>query len=411
MFGNLGDDDMIGGDERDWMFGNRGEDDMIGENDNDRVRGNRHDDDLWGGPGVDILIGDLGSDTTNQNGSSGLSFDDANCGEIRGLKWEDLDGDGIRDPGEPLFSGVTVFLDANNNGVRDRGEKSQKTVIDNPFTHEDTTGKFRFSFLAPGTHIVREQVPSGFTQTAPAGGSATVVLAPRQIVEGIEFGNARNCLPNASRDACESTSCPDGRNQCLPVCVRVVQIDIVEVIECECMDPQGCHTEIHPGAPPTSVGSCPEGMRCVQELEHTPAGDILCCKCVPIDDCRPTADQSACEAITCANFGETCNPTCMNYDPCSGEIKFLECDCSADGCFVDINVPEGTQPTCATNTCPAGQQCNEIITKNCDGTLDICCNVVHHRPGSASPSQGHWRALRSYSRTRIRSANPLRCRS
>ena len=42
-------------------------------------------------------------------------------GEIRGTKFEDLDGDGVRDAGEPAMAGVTVYIDRNNNGVLDSG--------------------------------------------------------------------------------------------------------------------------------------------------------------------------------------------------------------------------------------------------------------------------------------------------
>jgi len=42
-------------------------------------------------------------------------------GEIRGTKWDDLNGDGIRDHDEPGLEGWTIFLDENQNGVLDQG--------------------------------------------------------------------------------------------------------------------------------------------------------------------------------------------------------------------------------------------------------------------------------------------------
>ena len=42
-------------------------------------------------------------------------------GEIRGHHWNDLDGNGLWDAGEPPLAGWTVFLDANQNGVLDAG--------------------------------------------------------------------------------------------------------------------------------------------------------------------------------------------------------------------------------------------------------------------------------------------------
>ena len=35
---------------------------------------------------------------------------------IGGLKWNDLDANGVRDPGEPGLSGMTIFVDLDHNG-------------------------------------------------------------------------------------------------------------------------------------------------------------------------------------------------------------------------------------------------------------------------------------------------------
>src|SRR5207302_968506 len=43
---------------------------------------------------------------------------------ISGQVFNDLNGNGIKDVGEPGQQGVTVFLDSNNNGVLDAGETS-----------------------------------------------------------------------------------------------------------------------------------------------------------------------------------------------------------------------------------------------------------------------------------------------
>ena len=44
-----------------------------------------------------------------------------------GTKYNDLDGDGVRDPGEPGVDGVRIFIDTNRNGVLDAGEASTWT--------------------------------------------------------------------------------------------------------------------------------------------------------------------------------------------------------------------------------------------------------------------------------------------
>jgi hypothetical protein len=73
---------------------------------------------------------------------------------VRGKVFEDVNGNGLLDAGEPGLSGWTVFLDANNNGVIDTGENSTTT---------DATGSYNFDFNAPSTFRVRETVPAGWT--------------------------------------------------------------------------------------------------------------------------------------------------------------------------------------------------------------------------------------------------------
>ena len=88
-------------------------------------------------------------------------------GAIEGYKWLDRDGDGERDSDEPGLGGVTIYIDANNNGQRDRGERTTSTQFDDPFTDFDEGGLYRFVKVEPGVHTVREVVPNGYTQTFP----------------------------------------------------------------------------------------------------------------------------------------------------------------------------------------------------------------------------------------------------
>jgi hypothetical protein len=80
-------------------------------------------------------------------------------GEIRGTKFEDLDGDGVRDDGEGPLAGVTIYLDQNDNGILDDGETTTVT---------DEDGQYAFGDLAFGEYIVREVTPDGYQQTSPA---------------------------------------------------------------------------------------------------------------------------------------------------------------------------------------------------------------------------------------------------
>ena len=107
-------------------------------------------------------------------------------GEISGTKWEDSNGDGTRDGGEAGLSGVTIYLDLNDNGVLDGGELLDVT---------DEDGNYRFGGLLAGTHVVRELVPIDYTQTFPAGdGSHTIDLGDGESASGVDFGNEPDAL-------------------------------------------------------------------------------------------------------------------------------------------------------------------------------------------------------------------------
>src|SRR5207247_1900390 len=104
----------------------------------------------------------------------------SNCGSISGTKFDDLNGNGVRDDGEPGLSGWTIFLDSNNNGVLDNGEPTQTT---------DASGNYMFDDLDPGAYIVREVLQGGWTQTAPASGFYSVVVTSGTTATGKDFGN------------------------------------------------------------------------------------------------------------------------------------------------------------------------------------------------------------------------------
>ncbi|MBT9316451.1 DUF4114 domain-containing protein [Leptothoe spongobia] len=97
-----------------------------------------------------------------------IDFGNFSGGIIRGTKWEDANGNGLRDAGELGIGGVSIYLDENNNGLLDSGDHVQITAGDNPNTQDvDETGQYTFTDLLPGTYIVREVIPDGFVQTAP----------------------------------------------------------------------------------------------------------------------------------------------------------------------------------------------------------------------------------------------------
>ncbi len=102
--------------------------------------------------------------------AGGVQFD--RLGEISGHVFEDLNGNGIQDPGEPNLRGQTVFLDLNDNGIPDEGEPKMET---------DAEGRYIFSGLALTRYKVRQDLRVfRLRQTAPQDNQPYVVdLSPQ----------------------------------------------------------------------------------------------------------------------------------------------------------------------------------------------------------------------------------------
>ncbi len=99
-------------------------------------------------------------------------------GQIRGVKFDDLDGDGVRDAGEPGLAGVTI----------------EATPVDpaGPSVTVQTAadGSYRFTDLAAGQYTVREVDGGGAIVTLPAGNRYNVQLShATPTIAGLDFGN------------------------------------------------------------------------------------------------------------------------------------------------------------------------------------------------------------------------------
>ena len=108
-----------------------------------------------------------------------VTFANTPNSNITGCKFEDFNLNGYRDGNEPAISGVTVYLDTNNNGALDAGEAS---------TTSNQFGTFAFNNLAPGTYNLREAVPPGFFQTTQP---LNIVLGPNQTFTCALIGDSR----------------------------------------------------------------------------------------------------------------------------------------------------------------------------------------------------------------------------
>jgi hypothetical protein len=96
-------------------------------------------------------------------------------GSIHGSKFNDLNGNGVKDLGEPGLDGWEIKLTK-----PDKTTESKMT---------DANGNYKFNGLAAGTYTVEEVLQPGWIQTALAGLTYTVTLSSEQNVRDMDFGN------------------------------------------------------------------------------------------------------------------------------------------------------------------------------------------------------------------------------
>ncbi len=97
---------------------------------------------------------------------------------ISGLKFSDLDADGVRDAGELGLAGWTIRLQGGPHAV----DMTAPT---------DANGQFSFTYLEPGIYTVSEAAQAGWAQTKPGGAGTHLVTLTNQAASGLEFGNTR----------------------------------------------------------------------------------------------------------------------------------------------------------------------------------------------------------------------------
>ena len=93
---------------------------------------------------------------------------------ISGVKYRDLNSNGVKDPGEPGLAGWTIYMDANDNGQLDNNE--QRVVV-------GETGQYEFHDLLPGSYLIREVPMVGWIPTGPVPRPTMTVESP-PIAEG-----------------------------------------------------------------------------------------------------------------------------------------------------------------------------------------------------------------------------------
>jgi hypothetical protein len=143
---------------------------LTGDPDDDPVRGSGDGgtcgggggsapcDNAWdnGGAWFEMLVDSWGGENENL---TNINFGYQITGSIYGLVWNDIDGDGVRDAGEPMMENVMVQLSSN------------------PPTMTDENGVYSFGNLAPGSYTINVNVgslPFGGTWTETGESDATI---------------------------------------------------------------------------------------------------------------------------------------------------------------------------------------------------------------------------------------------
>nr|WP_276607580.1 Calx-beta domain-containing protein [Limisphaera ngatamarikiensis] len=150
-----GNDTLIGGGNVDMIFGGPGNDIIYGGNFMNKgettVIEEDHNDFIDGGPGDDVIFGDDSMGRTGDR-DTGIS--------IQSAIFYDLNQNGIRDPDETGFGGVTVTLYRNDGLLIG----STRTEVD---------GSFRFTGLDPDRYYLTFSPVPGMTWVSQFGGGAT----------------------------------------------------------------------------------------------------------------------------------------------------------------------------------------------------------------------------------------------
>ena len=132
--------------------------------------------------------------------------------------WQDTDGDGIQDPGEPGIPGVIVWL------YDDTGT----TLIASTTT--DSTGYYSFGGLENGTYVVRydsASLPPGFVPTTPSSITSDPLLNDNTVYLDADFGfQPPPALPGSIGDLVWSDLNGDGIKQAFEAGIAGVTVTL-----------------------------------------------------------------------------------------------------------------------------------------------------------------------------------------
>ena len=142
-----------------------------------------------------VMYNEFGSNYDNNDGFEEWGSEIYPVASKTGVKYNDLNKNGVRDEGEPGLEGWTIYLDLNDDGDRDAGE---------PFAVTGVDGFYEIQYIIPNptpedTWIVREEQQDGWYCSEPAdsddfGCYYDENFAPDAVNDGNDFGNYEPAL-------------------------------------------------------------------------------------------------------------------------------------------------------------------------------------------------------------------------
>lgn len=108
--------------------------------------------------------------------------------DVTGFVFADINGNRVRDPGEPGIEGVYVYIDLDGDGRPDIGE---------PFAISGPDGSYDLNFPGPGTYTIRQVSEPGFVQTFP---TAETNFAHTVVFDGVALSGNFNFASQPSRN-------------------------------------------------------------------------------------------------------------------------------------------------------------------------------------------------------------------
>ena len=289
----------------------------------------------------------MGLNLTGSVSGPGLVVDKAECcqprASVSGQKFDDLNGNGVWDAGEPVLTNWTIHCD----GL---------------IAQTDVNGYYYFLNLAAGPYTVWEEPQPGWTQTAPAGGSYIVTLGQSQATNNLNFGNWH------TNTDCIHIFCPSnivtectGSGAVVPFTVTATNLCSTNMprIYCE----------------PPSTFLFPVGITTVHCTAYDNSGDSATCSfTVTVQDTTPPAITCPSNIVVSACTNIQVFYTNTASDVCCGTNVTVVCTPTNGSYFA----PDTTTPVnCVTTDCNGNSNsCSFTVTVLCTNCVPAPTNLV-----------------------------------